>query len=455
MNMKYAMLLGFMLWSVAAASAGNSPSPLWFKNLSEQVKDPVYLLDIDRLFSGSIEKSYKVNAQRQVIESELLQYAAARHYYIPAVTIAQHVKKKFDRPSHPSPYSEYTLDISETMKLWSNATGDKKDAAYYQLLSARHTYNALVNEVYTTVNTNLVKIELSRNFLGRSAEYRRRLDNILRRLEKSTKTGVLKRSDRLFADVALKKFEESVLNVQARIEQYKTLINNITPANLYQDGYGVSRHYVGDSTLLHVDMFDIQHILKNNFEVQARKAALEAEKARAKGYNENFTVELASQQGIKEHRLTGTGVNGAVPYGYSYDPEGESFIGIRVVYTGLDFQAHMAKRSEYALYTRKVIELDEYLHQLYVDINAWQQQYRLIKDRLDNINNQIVLTNNVIQSLMKELIVDESSVLDIFSNVTSLADLEMNRLMVHNELIDLSMRVKSLNGVIPERYVLN
>jgi len=203
-------------------------------------------------------------------------------------------------------------------------------------------------------------------------------------------------------------------------------------------------------------MFNIHWVLQNNFDVRAKKAELLADRATAKGINENFTVELVSQQGIKEHRLTSTkNAQNQAEYGYGFDKDGESFIGFRVVYSGLDFAANQSKQSEYKLYTRKMIELDEYMHQLYVDITAYQEQYQLVTKRLENIDNQITLTNNVIQSMMSELTVDESSALDIFRNVTSLSDLEMNRLTVHNELVDLVMQIKSLNAVIPEHYVLN
>lgn len=440
-----------------ASSLFAAPMPLWLTDLSDQLlEEPVYTLSVDDLLTSSIEKSYKVNAQRQTIESELALLKGANYYFLPSMTATQHLKKKFDRPGHPSPYTEYVLDLNATMKLWSNATGDRKDAAHYQLVAARETYNALVNGIYYTVSTNLVKIELSRNFLNRSEVYRNKLNDILSRMEKSSKTGILKKSDRLFADVALKKFEESIFNVQAQVEQYKSQINNITSANLYRDEYGVSTKDINAASELTEQMFDIHWILQNNFEVRSQRAALLADRASTKGINENFTVELVSQQGIKEHRLTGTkNAQNQAEFGYSYDDDGESFVGLRVVYSGLDFSAYQSKQSEYRLYTRKMIELDEYMHQLYVDITAYQQQYQLIKQRLGNIDNQITLTNNVIQSLMNELTVDESSALDVFRNVTSLSDLEMNRLVVHNELVDLVMQVKSLNAVIPDHYVLD
>ena len=451
--MKYSILSYFLLAGASSLSAG--PTPAWLGGLPGQVEEPVYTLSVDDLLVASIEKSYKINAQCQTIESELALLKSANYYFVPSVTVTQHLKKKFDRPGHPSPFTEYVLDLNAAMTLWSNATGDRKDAAYYQLVAARETYNSLVNSIYSTVNTNLVKIELARNFLGRSGIYRNKLNEILHSMERSSKTGFLKKSERLFADVALKKFEESILNVQAQVEQYKTQINNITPASLYRDEYGVSTKEIRKASELTDDMFNIHWVLQNNFDVRSKKAELLAERATAKSVNENFTIELVSQQGIKEHRMTSKkNAQNQAEYGYGYDHDGESFIGFRAVYTGLDFSAYQTKQSEYRLYTRKMIELDEFMHQLYVDVSAYQEQYQLVKKRLANIDNQISLTNNVIQSLMSELTVDESSALDVFRNVTSLCDLEMNRLVVHNELVDLVMQIKSLNAVIPEHYVL-
>ena len=453
MTMKYSLLSYFLVAGAAPLLA--APTPVWLGGLSGQVQEPVYTLSVDDLLIASIEKSYKVTAQCQTIESQMALLKAANYYFIPAVTVTQHLKKKFDRPGQPSSFTEYILDLNAAMTLWSNATRDRKDAAYYQLVAARETYNSLVNSIYTTVNTNLVKIELARNFLSRSGIYRTKLNEILRNLERSSKTGFLKKSEQLFADVVVKKFEEAVLHVQAQVEQYKTQINNITPASLYRDEYGVSTKEIRKASEVTDDMFNIHWVLQNNFDVQAKKAQLLAERATANSVNENFTIELVSQQGIREHRMTGVNnVLGQAEFGYGYDHEGESFIGLRVVYTGLDFSAYQTKQSEYRLYTRKMIELDEFMHQLYVDVSTYQEQYQLMEKRLANIDNQISLTNNVIQSLMGELTVDESSALDVFTNVTSLCDLEMNRLAAHNELVDLVMQIKSLNVVIPEHYVL-
>ena len=126
-----------------------------------------------------------------------------------------------------------------------------------------------------------------------------------------------------------------------------------------------------------------------------------------------------------------------------------------VRYTGLDYQSYKAQESENHRYNSQVIELDEYLHQLYVELTTHQTQYKLAKERLTNVNHQLVLTHNVIQSLMQEMLADASSVLDIFRNITTLSDLEISRLSVNCELVDLASKVKSLNAVIPSQYVIH
>lgn len=424
--------------------------------LSIVIEKPVYTADVNELFLESINKSYKINAQIYQILSEQHLKDAAKYYYIPSATIGGEVQKKFDRPGHPQPYSTFKLDLSAKIKLWSNATGDKLDAAYYSLIASKEKYNEITNDIYYSINTNLIKIEIAREYLAKANQYRMRMDRLLERMNVASEFGIMKKSDRLFADVSLKKFDESILNVNAQIEQYISLINNITPYNLYNEKYGLSDNYIRDSLLIKPDMFVIDNVTKRNYGILSRNAQLKSDKFNAKGYNENFTVDLVTQHGIEEHKLTSTkNEDNQAIYGYSYDNDGSAYIGIKFNYTGMNYQSYKQKRSEYHIYTKKAIELDEFVHQIYVDLNTYKQQYDLILQRIQSIDKQISLTTDVINSLMEEMVVDESNTLDIFRNVSSLSDLEMNRLSVMNELIDIVKNVKSINSIIPKKYVIN
>lgn len=418
--------------------------------------EPVYKLNIDNLFLASIQKSYKVNAQLYALKSENKLYDAAKYYYIPTASLTSEIKKKFNRPGHPSPFTEFKLDLAANMKLWSNATGEQKDAAYYSLISSKELYNDLINEIYSNINQNIIKIELARAFLNNAEQYRKRMNILLDKMNISSKSGILKKSDRLFADVSIKKFEESILNVKSQIEQYKNQINNITPENLYDDGYGVSISYIEEAIDLNETMFKIKNVVKHNFGIRSKKAQLESDKYSTEGYSENFIVELVTQHDIKEHAKSNTknDQNQAI-YGYTYDNDGQSYLGLKVSFTGLNYKNYKEKASEYDLYNKKLIELDEAIHQTYVDLNTFNQQYYLIKQRISNVDKQINLTIDVINSMIKEMMVDESNILDIFRNISSLSDLEMNRLNIRNELVDLSIKVKSINSIIPSQYVIN
>lgn len=425
-------------------------------DLRLNIKEPIYTEDINVLFIESIENAYKVNAQKYVIESENHLFNAAKYYYIPSASVSSQVKQKFDRPGHPSPFTEFTLDLSARMKLWSNTTDEQKDAAYYSLLSSKEKYNENVNDVYGRINQNLMKIETSREFLVKSREYRKRMDVLLKKMEVSAGTGILKKSDRIFAEVTVKKFDESVLNVLSQIESYKSQIDNITPRRLYKDDYGLSKSYM--SSMMHIEpaFFNIDNVMAKNFSILSRKSELMSEKKTAQSNNEYFKVELITLHDIKEHEKSSSknDENQAV-YGYTYDNNGDSFIGIQFSFTGLDYGNYQSQMSEYELYKKKMIEFDEFIHGINIDLITLKQQYALITQRIDNVNNQIFLTTDVIKNQMKEMMVDESSVLDIFRNISSLSDLEMSQLSTQNELIDTVNRVYVLNSVLPGNYVIN
>lgn len=425
-------------------------------DLRLNIKEPIYTEDINVLFIESIENSYKVNGQKYVIESENHLFNAAKYYYIPSASVSSQVKQKFDRPGHPSPFTEFTLDLSARMKLWSNTTDEQKDAAYYSLLSSKEKYNEYVNDVYGRINQNLMKIETSREFLVKSSEYRKRMDILLKKMEVSAGAGILKKSDRIFAEVTVKKFDESVLNVLSQIELYKSQIDNITPRRLYKDDYGLSKSYM--SSMIHIEpaFFNIDNVMAKNFSILSRKSELMSEKKTAQSNNEYFKVELITLHDIKEHEKSSSknDQNQAV-YGYTYDNNGDSFIGIQFSFTGLDYGNYQSQMSEYELYKKKMIEFDEFIHGINIDLITLKQQYALITQRIDSINNQIFLTTDVIKNQMKEMMVDESSVLDIFRNISSLSDLEMSQLSTQNELIDTVNRVYVLNSVLPGNYVIN
>ncbi|WP_038225342.1 hypothetical protein, partial [Vibrio sp. ER1A] len=96
-----------------------------------------------------------------------------------------------------------------------------------------------------------------------------------------------------------------------------------------------------------------------------------------------------------------------------------------------------------------------FIHQKDVDLQTYKQQYRLLDQRLENIDKQLKLTKNVINSLMKEIMVDEANALDLFRNITSLSDLEMTKLSITNQLADIVNNIKILNSDVPARYVIN
>ncbi len=417
---------------------------------------PTYSADIERLFIGSIENAYKVNAQIFAIKSEQKLYNSAKYYYIPTANISSEVQKKFNHPGHPSPFTEFKLNLSATMKVWSDTTGDQKDAAYHRLIASKETYNNIVNGIYFNIKQNIIKIELAREFLNKSEQYRIHMNSLLEQMNVSSQSGLLKKSDRLFADVSIKKFEESILNVESQIEQYKNQINNVTPANLYKNEYGVSPEYIEEAITLGKNLFNIDIVTNRNFNILSKRAQLSSDRFSAEAYNENFNIDIVTMHGITEHDQSNIkDENNKVINGYTYDNDGQAYIGLKMTYTGLNYQNYQQKSSEFDLFNKKVIELDELIHQTYVDLDTQFQQYTLIKKRIENVEKQIKLTLGVINSMMNEMRVDESNILDIFRNISSLSDLEMNRLSIQNELVDLTTKVKSINSIIPSKYVIN
>lgn len=417
---------------------------------------PVYTTNIDTLFKGSIELSYQVNAQVYTIKSKQNLHKSAQYYYIPTASITSELQKKYNRPGHPAPLTDFKLDLMATMKLWSNSTSEQKDSAYYSLIASKETYNEIVSGIYNNIEQSILKIEFARAFLSKAEQYRIHMSTLLEQMNVSSQSGILKKSDRLFADVSVKKFEESILNVESLVEQYKSQINNITPANLYKDDYGVSLEYIKSSITLSEKMFQINTVSEKNFNILSQRAQLESDKYAAQAYNENFVVQIVTQHGIKENALSNIkNDENQVPGGYTYDNDGQAYIGLKVSFTGLNYQNAQQKASEYHLFSSQLIELDELIHQTYVDLSTYSLQYTLIKKRIANIDTQITLTIGVINSMMNEMRVDESNILDIFRNISSLSDLEMNRLFVQNELVDLTTKVKSINSIIPGQYVIN
>ncbi|PKF51253.1 TolC family protein [Enterovibrio nigricans] len=412
--------------------------------------------NINKLISESIRYSYKVNSiQQEIFSSEQL-YDAAKYYYVPSATISSEVKQKFDRPGHPStPLTDFSLTLEANLKLWSNTTDDDNKSSYYKLQSDKYRYNAAILDVYKTINSNLIKIELSRQLLFKSNEYKNQMGQLILKMEKGANTGVLKKSDRLFADVTMKKFEESIYNAQSKVEGYKNEINNVTSRNLYNDGYKIPNSYVDKHLNLSDEMFEINNVIKNNFDISSRKYQIDSDKYAVEATNENFLVEIVTKHEINENELSNKKGSDNTPIdGYTYDSDGNSYIGLKLTFTGLNFGSFKNKESEKHLLTKKMIDTDEFIHQKYVDLKTYEQQYYLVRDRVDNIGVQIELTKKVIVQLMKEIGVDESNALDLFRNISSLSDLESSQLLAEIELLDIVMNVKQLNADIPRDYVI-
>ena len=352
---------------------------------------------------------------------------------------------------NPTRADELNLELNASMKLWSDNVGDLRDSSYYSLVVEKENYNEIVNSIYSTIIANVLKIELSRSFLDNAEQYRARMNKLIQRMNKAVSSGLLKKSDRLFADISIKKFEDSVLNVKSQIEIFKNTINNITSNEIYNDNYGVSEEYIKQMLEISDDMFSIENVIKNNFNIRSRKAQLLSDKLSAQGTNEDFKAEFITTQKVK----------GTIPVGnsrfasYVFDSSDDSFFGIKLTFTGLNYTSYKQKKSEMELITKQLIELDEFLYQTTINLSVLKEQYRLLLDRVGNIDNQINLTLNVINSLLQEMLVDESNTLDIFRNVSSLSDLEISRLTIQNQIIDLAVQIYALNAAVPDEFIIN
>lgn len=414
-------------------------------------------IEVEALLSSSIDNSYKVNQIKEDIISQSFNQAATEYYYLPKVTLSSEVKQKFDRPGHPSPVmTEFLINLSASLKLWSNTTNSANLAELKKLDSKRYDLNAAILDVYTTTIRNLVKIEISRSFLDRSEMYKEKMNELLNQMEMSASSGLIKKSDRVFAEVTMKKFEESIININSQIEGYKSEINNLTAKNLYNNKIGLNEHEVNDFFELEDSKFDINSVINKNYDIIARKLKLESDKYSSKSLNETLTFELITQHDINEHELSSEkNEDNVAENGYTYDNDGESYIGLKLTFTGFDYNKYTSNKSEEHNLAKKMIEVDEMIHQVYVDLDTQKQRYILTKERLFNIDNQIKLTVELVDSLLKEIAVDESNVLDLFRNISSLSDLETNRLNIRQELTGIVSNVREVNSVIPNVYIGN
>ncbi|RZQ08443.1 hypothetical protein D8T50_22675, partial [Vibrio vulnificus] len=221
-------------------------------------------------------------------------------------------------------------------------------------------------------------------------------------MEKTANVGLIKNSDRVFANVTMKKFEESIININSQIEGYKSEINNLTAKELYNELIGLNSEYIDDFFELGDENFKLETVLNRNFDILSRKAMLESDKNSSKSLNETVTFELVTQHDISENKLSSKkNENNVAENGYTYDNDGESYVGLKLTYTGFDFSTYMSDKSEEHSVTKKMIEMDEKLHQINVDLNTQKLRYSLTLDRLNNIDNQIKLTLELIDNLIK------------------------------------------------------
>ncbi|WP_165386753.1 hypothetical protein, partial [Vibrio vulnificus] len=222
------------------------------------------------------------------------------------------------------------------------------------------------------------------------------------KMEKTANVGLIKNSDRVFANVTMKKFEESIININSQIEGYKSEINNLTAKELYNELIGLNSEYIDDFFELGDENFKLETVLNRNFDILSRKAMLESDKNSSKSLNETVTFELVTQHDISENKLSSKkNENNVAENGYTYDNDGESYVGLKLTYTGFDFSTYMSDKSEEHSVTKKMIEMDEKLHQINVDLNTQKLRYSLTLDRLNNIDNQIKLTLELIDNLIK------------------------------------------------------
>ncbi|MCG9661400.1 TolC family protein, partial [Vibrio mediterranei] len=121
-------------------------------NIEKEKKE--YTKDIDALVIGSVNNSYKAAEIKAEIQSKEQILLKDEYYFVPKVTLTSEIKEKMDRPGHPDPEADFNINLSATMKLWSDTVSDENRAAYQDLESSINKYNSVVSNVYRSIANN-------------------------------------------------------------------------------------------------------------------------------------------------------------------------------------------------------------------------------------------------------------------------------------------------------------
>ncbi|NUW70137.1 TolC family protein [Vibrio coralliilyticus] len=411
----------------------------------------VYEYDAKQLLGEVLKVSPDVQAALSRLEASQDEKMAADWYFLPNLTLSNESKFYMPRPGAPERGIEHNLSLSSELRLWGSGLTDELDAAQLDLVAANYQLSSAVISSYYESLKNIEKIEFAHQFLNKSKFYDSKIQQLISLMEKHVDSGLVKKSDLLFASVTTQKFKEKMLGVESKIQEYIKNINTVAGRKVYSPQYGMAIGELDTSTLEELRILLNEHnIVSTNFELLNSLNSLEAERKRAFAQNEMFELKLVTEQNARFNDQTNIADETSGQVDYAYDPDNDSYVGLSFTIKGLDFTAHKRKDSATNEVVAKQYEHEKLVSDKLNQLESLSVQLETESRKKVNLEKQISLTYEIVERQFEEIAIEEANISDILRNISSITDLEGLLLTSNNTLIDVKNTIYELKGELPD-----
>lgn len=362
-----------------------------------------------------------------------------KKYFYPKVDIAVEYNKFYGKIPPPlDADNELTLGIKS--KIYSDVSKTKISAADNNRLLALYNLKDKESELYFSVIGQLINIERSRMFLIESDAISEQMNSYISQISTAVSAGISPRSYLRETELIKARFNDVVATVKSDIDSYFTQLSLSTGYEIDEkNSIGIDDTFI--KLILAEDIvFNSERAVKNNFSLLSKFHEVQGLKDLANSQYEMLKVTAFNDAkvGLKSNATN-----------KSWEVRETSSVGVLFELKIFDFQSAKSKSASYNVFLSQQEIYDNEKKRMLIQIQELSENYATTKRKRISLLEQIQLSERLIETQEKEILIDRIEFIDM---VKSLTELVQTHVTLLNNDIQLYDTVVSYRGLIAQRF---
>lgn len=410
-----------------------------------------YPVGLHKIYDDVLINSEELKSLWYVHQSQLNLLDGANKYRYPKVRLTSDYKDFYGQNGQEQqPTSEMILDV--TSNLISNTAKHRIKTASRNAESASIDLIKQESLIYFDILEQLLKVSINRNFVADSQSLKDRINRYTDKIKNAVELGTAPQSHLRESRLVKVRFDDILTSVDSEI---KNLFTELTLKTGYevedQSMIGLSRDQANKIMNLQFD-FDVNNAVQLNLNIKAQSFVVSALKSNAKAQDQKYTLSVFNTTKVSQKNVDAA---------RDFTVQDDSELGVRLLVNLFDVDRETNVEFAMNSYKSEQALLDDQIEKLKYQVEDLAQRYDKELTRVGNLENQIFLSNDLILSQEKEILIDRTEYIDMMKSISELTRTRSSLLqsqislaeviIAYLRIIDLRVIEKSVN----DDYVLS